>query len=330
MTIFRPRPIALLAAAALLAAPALLRAQTAPAPADTGEVVELRFAWAPGSAATVTLEGSRVRTGAIAQAIDVSTASTYRLVVEPHPRGRLVRMTDFRFTRLPELDSVSLALVRATGSITSSLAFVVDEEGSFVALEDAPGLRARLQALVVDPVLAELGPDAAPQVRQMLASFVSDPVLSASASQEWSLQVGTWVAADLEIGVPYEVDMPVAVPFFPGAELSINHQFVVRGRVPCTEGAADSACVALEMVARPDPEAMRELVHQVVERLGAPAAEVESALAGVQGESTIEAVMEPSTLRPHRVVVVKTSVIRGSEGEARQVERRDYRYTWER
>jgi hypothetical protein len=108
--------------------------------------------------------------------------------------------------------------------------------------------------------------------------------------------------------------------------------FGVTRRVPCTPGG-DGECVVLERESAPDPEQFRASYRRFLRQAGIPESEMEALVAGMKLRNFTSLVVEPTTLLPHALEVVRevTAVDVGPDGApvlVTQTDRRTYRYTY--
>jgi hypothetical protein len=317
-------PIAI-RAAALLALVLLPLSAAAQADPDT---VRLRFGWRPGMQAQVEYE--QVRTREIdGESDSTRIASTYRLEVEPHAEGLLIRYVDTRWTDLPELDGPGGDFFRALAGTESGgkPQYVVSANGEFLRTEGMEQLAAELRA-AVQPLMDEMEGEAAAAFRNMMEVTFSDEGMASAVSSEWMTMAGFWVDAELDTAGVWEMEDEFETPIFPGLVIPLVTQFELAGWVPCTDGDGAPRCVELQMASFPDPEAMQQGMRELMQRVGLPEEEVAAALSEVQAETYVTLVTEPGTLRPHFLQTTKV-VAAGDEGDApMQVQTQTYRFRW--
>lgn len=327
---FPPGPsAALLAAALLTVAPCAVPAAAQARP----DSVSLRFDWPVGTTARVEQAWSRVQQGP-GRADSVVVRSSYRLQVLAHPEGRLVRTDSFA------LAGATAAAVAGSADAQRVLAqigtlqptMVVSAEGEFLRLENAEQTKRFLDSLVA-PMRAGIA-NAPPEARAMLDDATSLPVITAGAAQEWNALVGTWVGAEWAIGDAYETTVDEPLPVLQGLTVPMTYTFAAVGRVPCTEAARDSSCVHLLMHSEPDSAGFRRVMEEMMQRMGANAKDVMSALGGMRMEGEVTLVADPRTLRPYWIERVRSVEARtmenGRESVTTRVDVRSARYRYDR
>lgn len=323
MTTLR-RALLPLAAAVLLAPP--LAAQKG----DT--TVALRFDWAPGTTAKVELEKVRVRRTA-ARVDSMRSRMAYTMSVEAHPEGRRVRWTDFAWVEVPDLPGPDEFMRHVTQAIAILPTLVVSPRGAVVRTEDLVQTRTLTGAMLTRVVAANLR-DAPRGTFEIFEQVTPDRVLDAIARQDWDAQVGVWIGAELEPGREYTGESREPSPLNPALTIPSQLRFSMGARVPCAPGAAEWRCVELRFVSRPEPVAFRRALSDIMAQLGVTSADADSLAQGLSKEVRVDAVVEPATLRPHRVTIMQSvgSVEPGPDGKPRpatQADRKTYRYTYQ-
>lgn len=300
-------------------------AQELPAPVDT---VQLRFGWPAGMQARVATTRFRER---ISETADTTAGGAwYRMNVHAHDEALLISYDDFSFP--PSADTTQASQLAAVSEQASAMVpkFIVDSTGTFVGIHDVEMVRLRLDSLLA----RLLGPEDLASAREGLASALSEEALTGLAAQEWNAIVGMWVDADLEMGAAYEFEEMAELPMIPGAEVRMVSEFSVERRTPCIEGGAIEDCVEIRLVSFPDPDAMKEVLTQFMERLLSVPGLGGLAFESLVMENEMVLITEPETLRPHRVWLSKsvTGVVSadGERSEVSQTDVRTYAYTYTR
>lgn len=305
-------------------------AQEAPAPAAhwRADTVHLRFGWTAGTSARVEVTRRSVR---VAEAADtVAGGAQYRLNAEAHADGLIISYGDFVFP--PPVDTTEAARMNSLAEQAAAIVprFIVDSAGAFVRLDDVAAVRAKFDTLVT----RVLPPDEAAATREGLETMLSEDALTGLAAQEWNAIVGMWADADLELGGLHSFEEEAALPMIPGATVPMISEFSIERRTSCVDGGTGEDCVEIHLVSTPDPEAMKAILAQFTERLLST-----PGLGGIGFESLsmkneMVLITEPSTLKPHRVVLSKSVmgvvVADGERSEVSQTDVRTYRYTYVR
>ncbi|HEX2202753.1 MAG TPA: hypothetical protein VHG91_05635 [Longimicrobium sp.] len=311
---------------------ALLLAPPLAAQADT--TVALRFGWATGTSARVEVEKVRVRrTAARVDSIRSRFAHTWK--VEAHPEGRRVAWADFAWVEVPDLPGGDGFLRNVTQAIHVLPAYIVKPDGALARVEDLAQARTLLGAMFTRVIAANMR-DTPPGALEVLEQVTPDRVLEALAQQEWEAQVGMWVGVEVTPGEEITGTVQEPSPLNPALAIPTRLAFAMGKRVPCTPGAAEARCVEMRLTSSPEPEPFRRALVDAVTQMGATAGQAEAAARDAVKETRVDAVVEPATLRPHRVTVVQTLRLveptpgGGAPRPVSQVDRKTYSYTWDK
>lgn len=304
-----------------------------PLAAQTGDTtVALRFGWAPGMEAKVELEKVRVRR--MEGRVDsMRSRVRYTMRVEEHPEGRLVKWSGLEWVEVPDLPGQGEFMRHVTQAITILPGWVVSPRGAMLRLDNVAQTRTLANAMLTRVIAANIR-DVPPDALRIMEQVTPDRVLEALARQEWDAQVGLWLDADLEPGREYAAESREPSPLNPALTIPMRLRFRMSARIPCAPGDAEPRCVEMRMSSAPEPEAFRGALRDIVAQMGIASSDADEMIRGLTKESSVEAVVEPATLRPHRVTVFQTvgTVEPGPGGKMRpatQVDRKTYRYTYE-
>lgn len=309
-----------------------LSAQTAAAPpaaAAPGDTVRLAFGWPAGTKAQVS--ASRYRERVNGASADTSVAhATYELALEAAGDGYLVRYGGFRAAGPAAPDPGVEAVASRLATLVPS--YRVSRAGEFQALNDPGALRAAIDSMLA-PVRAELRTQN-PEIDRLLASMLSDEMLAASAAEDWNVLVGAWVGAEFEVGSAYGAEVTEHLPLFGGIELPMTYELGAVRRLPCDSSDAGAGCVELQMITRPAPDAVREVVDRLFAAMQSPEATEAARSAEFDVENTVVLVARPETLLPYHLVVTKevklAMTIGGKRDDAYQLDIREQRFRYAR
>jgi len=284
---------------------------------ESVDSVHLRFDWPVGMTAIVEQEWMRISETPVKRD-STSFGSSYRLRVRAHGRGRLVTADSFRVAAIAGIPPAALRSSEAERVLsllgTMQPSFVVSADGEFLELAELDKMKRAMDSLVTS-MMPEVG-NTPPQFRQFMERLTSSEALTSQAAEQWNSIVGTWVGADWVVGEAYGASSEEELPLLPGLRVPMEFEFSAAERLPCTERGRDSACVLLRMYSAPDSVAFRAVVSELVKQMGVNAGDIAEALAGMRMESTIELLVEPGSLRPHRVTQTKFVVVPGPGGSA--------------
>ena len=306
-----------------------------PLGAQKPDTVSLRFNWPVGMTAIVEQEFTRVQQSP-GKNDSVTVASSYRMRVLEHARGRLVVADSFRMGTISGVptNGAGAADAQRVFSLLSNLqpSFVVSTDGEFVELSQVEKMKA-----VIDTMLSVVAKDMAsmpPEFRSLMERATSKEALTASAAEQWNAVAGTWIGADWELGESYGASVEEPIPMFPGFNMPMDYEFSASERLPCTKGGKGATCVKLEMYSTPDTAQLRKFVAEFMAKLGPQMKDAASALQNMSVENEIVLIAEPRSLRPHSITRVKRVVVNATEkgkpaAVNRRVDIRTARYRYE-
>lgn len=301
--------------AAIVAQEAEYDEPPATVPDSAGEIVTLRFDWPEGLSAQIDFSQRRIqRRGIGADTLDMT--ATYRMRVEKHPRGLLMRTEGTEPIRLSDTNADRESLMRDLVVRLNSLVLssIVSEDGTLL---DVEGLgRMRDAAWVsLEPLMRELGP-LAPEFRKIMQEVMSDEVMLAAANEDWNAIVGFWVDAELEAGWTYESQFDAPLMMYPERVIPYDQEFSFYGRVDCDTGEAFSTgdCVELFLTTRPNETALAAAIAEILPPLLVDGQPVGGPRMRLEVEHYVKLRAEPDGLLPH--VVEMGSTVDTSGGPA--------------
>jgi hypothetical protein len=180
--------------------------------------------------------------------------------------------------------------LETTVKINEALVQVVALDGAFVRAEG------------VDQALAALKPsdgEDRDNTRRALAR---------STAFDWEVMVGAWAGQTLRQDDAKTKKVKASVPLFAAAETTLDVEYVLEGRVPCTEDDAVRRCVALTYRGRISPDDRAATVERFIKagnfKKDDPVPE------DVHSEVEVQLVTEPDTLVPHRLTQLQRLRVR--------------------
>lgn len=309
--------------AVLLAGPAVAQKKP-PAPPPPADTVRLRFGWPVGLTARVNAHKFRARS-ADGKADTTNVRLSYRLIVEPHRQGRLVRFHGFEVPGVPVLEEVEDRVSALMPSV------IVDTTGAFVAIEGVEAMRRELETFL--GTSADKAGNLRPETRALLERIRSPEMLTTLAEYEWNALVGTWIDAAFVVGLSYETEYELPFPLFPGVMVPVVQEFAAVARVPCTQQDSQRRCVELESFLYYDQDAMRAVLDRLMAQMTLPDTVQQPVIEDYELETEMRLIAEPGTLIPYRLVVTKQITMslrlgKGPATETTQVETKTTSYEY--
>jgi hypothetical protein len=280
----------------------------APVAVDSaGEVVALSFDWPVGLSAQIDFSQRRIaRRGIGSDTLDMAT--TYRMRVEEHPRGLLMRTEGTEPMRLADSNADREVLMRDIMARLNSLVLssVVSRDGTLLDVEGLGEMREAVRASL-QPLIRDLGP-VGPEFRRIMDQMMSDEVLFAAAEDDWNAIVGFWAGADLEIGWTYESQGEAPLPIYPDRTIPYDHEFSVLGRADCDTGdeMPTGECVHLHLVTRPNEAALAAAISEILPPLRVDGQQVGGPRMRLEVEHYVWLRAEPEGLLPHIIEMGST------------------------
>lgn len=311
---FRWLPLVAISAACAAFLPAGCASARAPvarveaSDAPTVERIALAFAWPAGFAARVTgMESTRI-TSDLVESGSRSRLS-YRVRLEPDPAGARIRYEDFAFPADGGEPMVKLSAVPGLEPLARALrpSFLVSSDGRFGG---TPGLEDEVTAINRELTALHGRRDGLPAGAPPLPTLFSGEVFRRHAPAGWGPMVELWAGREIELGARYDVTLVTRMPLLDGAQIEMNGELRVSGRVACDEPGGPPRCVELVLVTRPDPLALLPLLGADGQRDGGGGSAAPVTVTRVELDETIRLVTEPETLIPHRVEATKRARVK--------------------
>jgi tetratricopeptide (TPR) repeat protein len=175
--------------------------------------------------------------------------------------------------------------------------FKVSANGEFESVTDSTAFATRLIAAADKRIKAAAPPgkDAADLTSDAVATadFALSPgLLEAGTAENYQLETAMWIGAKLEQGVWYEMSAPLSLPGMPEFVVPQRLEFAFTRMVPCTAGAALRACVELVIHAKPDKDALQDVLNDV-------AGAQEDPYFHYDASTAARIVIDPATLLPY-------------------------------
>jgi hypothetical protein len=175
----------------------------------------------------------------------------------------------------------------------------IDADGSFDRGIDAPEFDRRV--LTDARALATRLQQAAPSISlrkgfDHAAYFgLLHDLREAQLAEDYNLAAGTWLGAELDQGVWYEMSARLSMPVAPQLFVLQHVEFAYTRTLPCSVDAAERVCVELVVRAKPDPDSLQTLLDEVRGAAHLPRR------VGLRSSWSTEMrlVVDPASLRPY-------------------------------
>lgn len=300
------RYLAALAVTSAVALPSALTAQDGP--------VSLQFGWAPGSAdVSVTTQMTQQ---VMTQSQTTDTETQYRLTVTPSGDGFRISYSDFVVggTALETLFGEAGAedpqeFSQAMGAMQPDL--LVGSGGAFVGLADYASMRSAMEEMMA-PMRQELeSAGMGPMFEEMISATLSEDTWTATAELGWNQMVGYWVDRTLQPGEPVTLASEMPMPMIANQRAPVEIKLTYVGTAPCQAGSTTNDCVEVSAEATPDPEEIRNMMDVFMADMmaSAGAGDAQVGITAVDITTFTTLIMDPTTLRPYRMVAKNSSSV---------------------
>jgi hypothetical protein len=273
------------------------------AEAQSDSVVVLTFGWRPGLSADVTMIQRMVRRGEGTDS-DVTIRSTYRMDVSDHESGLLVLNHDGKLEGLesvPELppDNLLHQLYDALSGV--DVGYVISTDGELLdligATEAADAFRAAMTTVFDSAASTE---ELAP-LMQAFEQMLTPEAMMTSAAEQWASMIWTWAWEEFEEGAVYGAEGEAPSPLLPDIAIPMEYELGFLERVRCMEGSeAAEECVRVELYSYPDPESVKSIMDEFMQRVGTALGEGAVEFKSFEQENHVEVVLDPTTMVPFR------------------------------
>jgi len=321
------RPLTLIAALALLAAPV-----------SAQETVRLSFDWPAGLSGTVTTTSSQT-SGAMGMNMSQTYVISQRIETESHPEGLLVRYLDGELVDMTgDMAQGAAGTEGFMGAIAEAgYDMIVDDDGSLVRIVRDSATMAALRVAMEEMMGTEGGSeDASGGMAGMLEGMFSDDALNAQIEQGWAQMAGSWVRDEFTLGETVTSREEAPFPLMQNRTLLTEKATTVRERVPCVAGGAADECVLVVVETSIDPEDMRQMMDEMfAQMIGGMGADMdlEIGLGAFEQTMVTETVLDPTTMLPYSSTVTTAAdmemTVMGQTMPTRQEMSVTMEYDWE-
>jgi hypothetical protein len=151
--------------------------------------------------------------------------------------------------------------------------------------------RVRADAKALDRDIDSQGSESAQLSRRIgtaTSAALWPGVLERQVAEDYNLEAGTWIGAELEQGVWYEMTASLSLLLVPQLFVPHKIQFTYSRPVPCEPESSDASCIEIILRAAPDPAILRRIAHT-------PNGQAPR----VSSFTSMRLVLDPKTLQPH-------------------------------
>jgi tetratricopeptide (TPR) repeat protein len=203
--------------------------------------------------------------------------------------------------------------------LAQPLSYTVKTTGEFVGATGLDELRRVVLGQVDKAFAAEAAAPQREKARQLIEQLLSDSVINQQIASEWTMAVGWWIGAELDLGDWYTLDVDAPQPLQPGATLRHKYTFKVNRRLACSPADKRRSCVELVIEGNPEREQLADYLYAFITRTVGPLPRKqakwfrERLREDVQVTERHVLVVDPATLRTHRQLRSKTTYIAAAE-----------------
>ncbi len=312
-------------------ATALLAFVADPASAQS---VSFDFGWKPGMTATVTTTQIQSQSQ-MGMTSETQYSSEYRLAVEDHPRGVLVRSTNGKMTGFSSPQAAQAPFVEdlMRAMVEADYQMVVDENGILVDYQGSEAMDARVKEILDEALAPMRGMPGAEGMATMFEGLASGDLLKTMVESQWASTIEFWTMEELKMGEFVTSQEEAPVPILANRTLLMNTEMGVTEFAPCREGAAADSCVVVEVRASPDPSDLQPLMEEMIgEMFAGLGMDMEIGFDSMAQTTVSRIVLDPATMIPYRVTMDQTSEVSmsmmGQSITTSQGNRTEMVYSW--
>jgi tetratricopeptide (TPR) repeat protein len=161
------------------------------------------------------------------------------------------------------------------------------------------GARVRADSKKAKSQIASLGAGAKTLTRRLDAAIrnaMKADALEGQIAENYNLETGTWIGAELEQGVWYPMTASLSLPFASGVFVTHKMEFAYSRNVPCTPQSAADSCVEILLRAAPDPAMMKAVLAELARSAQMP----RNQLPQLWSVTEMRLITDPKTLQAYR------------------------------
>lgn len=274
-------------------------------PASAQERVRLTFDWPAGLTGEVT-ETVEQTQSVMGMTNTQRTVTRRPIETEDRADGTLIRY--FR-GELVEASAPAMGAIEGGDEFTRLVAeapydMIVADDGTLVEISRDPAtidsLRAGLEALL-EPMRGM------PEMEAMASMFegmIGGDALNAAIEQNWDSSIALWAGDEVQLGETFVSETEAPFPLMDNRTLVMEMATTVTERLACVEGGAPDGCIRIVVESAVDPADFRPMMEEMMgEMLANLPADMSVEFGEIDQATRIEAIVEPGTLIPHRVIL---------------------------
>ncbi|GEM_PF-2180273 len=232
------------------------------------DTVVLNYGWTPGIYTKVTGYNSREKFVAGVPQDRVTIDLSYVMSTKAHPSGLQIDFLNVEADMGVWEDTVPPWLEEYMEKATEFLpSYLIDPQGQLLGVTDLQRFRESMltsmsEALVITPEFPQAQKD---QLMAGMEQTLSEEVLNQQLLEEWMLNVGQWIGAELDDDGVYQTEFEAPVAVLNNQLIKTYAEFEFAGRVNCDDRDADASCVVLHYRTATDDISMNALLENFVD-----------------------------------------------------------------
>jgi len=203
--------------------------------------------------------------------------------------------------------------------LAQPLSYTVKTSGEFVGATGLEEVRRVVLEQVDKAFDASTATAQRDRARQLVEQLLSDAVINQQIASEWTMAVGWWIGAELDLGDWYTLDVDAPQALLPDKTLRYRYVFKVNRRAPCGQWDTKKSCVELIIEGTPDREQLADYLYAFMARVAGPQPRRQAKWfrerlgEDVQLVERSVLIVEPDTLKTHHQLRAKTTYVAAAE-----------------
>lgn len=308
----------------VLPATLFLFAPSAPAQEEARdpETIPLQFNWAPGLDASVSTELRMLQMARPGISSDVRIVTRYRMLVEEHASGLLVRNTDGELLGIesdPPMAADDPMRLLYQGMSGIDRGYVVSDDGELLDVEGKGEVSAAFRTSLAPFFDSTANTPEMEGTLELLEGMLTPEALVSEANQLWRALISIWTGTDVKVGAVHQSETEELSPILPGITIPMRHETRLLERVPCPNDPETGGCVKLELRSFPDPTALQEMIGAITDQVGLQTLQL--GFEEFEQENRVVLVARPESLIPYSMEVSATArAVTSVNGESMVIE----------